>query len=244
MQIKIHNEEFDFLIKINTLILFLLNHSQLTISMMPETKKNSEADKKINEADVWHEFKCGSQGAYSHIYQENVQALYDYGMYVRADNELIKDCIQELFIHIWQRRNNLGDVKNIRTYLMAGLRRRIIDQSNANKSTISFTLEKLKGVSIFALSHENNLIDGEASIQRENDLLYAIEKLPPRQKEVVYLTFYKKFHHDKIAEIMSINVASVYTLTWKAIKALKKQLKYISILLPPILYLLNNLYAA
>lgn len=196
----------------------------------------SESDKKINDAGVWSEFKSGSQSAYTQIYQTNVQALFDYGMHVHADKDLIKDCIQELFIRIWQRRGNLGNVKNIRGYLLIGLRRKIIDSLNAEKKISILTLDKLKEAAKSSLSYEISLKANEASIQREHDLLHAIEKLPPRQKEIVYLVFYKNLPHEEIAEIMSINGASVYTLTWKAIKALRKQLKYISTLLLPLLY--------
>ena len=61
-------------------------------------------------------------------------------------------------------------------------------------------------------------------VEQERDLKRAIEKLPPRQREIIYLLFFKKLPQKEIATIMSINLASVYTLTSKAIKSLKAEL--------------------
>src|SRR5690606_17476677 len=44
----------------------------------------------------------------------------------RTRHDLLFDCIQELFIYIWEKRNGLGNTNNIRYYLFNALRRRMI----------------------------------------------------------------------------------------------------------------------
>ncbi len=172
---------------------------------------------------LWEGLKAGNPMAFENIYHKNVQALFDYGMHLHADSDLIKDAIQELFIHIWQRRDFLGDVKNIRNYLMVSFRRCVITHLEALEKSHSPLPEAIDYW--VEASHETHLIANEVFIRQENALLTAIENLPPRQKEIIYLLFFKKLPQKEIANIMLINLASVYTLTSKAIKNLKMQLK-------------------
>lgn len=179
----------------------------------------------LDDDTLWAELKSGSQEAFEYVYQKNVQNLFDYGMHLHADSDLIKDAIQELFIHIWQRRNSLGDVKNIRNYLMVSFRRCVITHLEAHKKWHIPMLENLRHSVEVDVSQESRMIANEVFVRQEQDLMTAIEKLPCRQKEIIYLLFFKKFSQKEIAQMMSINLASVYTLTSKAIKNLKKQLK-------------------
>ncbi|MDF9796399.1 RNA polymerase sigma factor (sigma-70 family) [Catalinimonas alkaloidigena] len=192
--------------------------------MIPEPYKY--AFNHLDDDRLWAELKSGSQKAFEYVYQKNVQNLFDYGMHLHADSDLIKDAIQELFIHIWQRRNSLGDVKNIRNYLMVSFRRCVITHLEAHKKWHVPMLEKIRySVEEVDVSQESRMIANEVFVRQEQDLMTAIEKLPSRQKEIIYLLFFKKFSQKEIAQMMCINLASVYTLTSKAIKNLKKQLK-------------------
>lgn len=179
----------------------------------------------LEDDRLWEELQAGNQEVFGYVYQQNVQALFDYGMHLHADSELIKDVIQELFIHIWQRRNSLGEVKNIRNYLLVSFRRCVFTQLEVRKKWQVPMLEKISAAQEADVSHESRLIAHEVLVRQEKDLMTAIENLPPRQKEIIYLLFFKKLSQKEIAHLMSINLASVYTLTSKAIKNLKQQLK-------------------
>lgn len=179
----------------------------------------------FDDIQIWKALKQGDLGAFEYLYQRYIQVLFDYGMHIHNDSDLIKDAIQELFIHIWQRRNSLGNVKNIRNYLIVSFRRFVIAQLETRKKWSSATLKKINQLVEVDASPENHMIAHEIYVQQENDLMEAIEKLPDRQREIVYLLFYKKIPQKEIAKIMAINLESVYTLTSKAIKNLRKQLK-------------------
>lgn len=179
----------------------------------------------IEDTLLWEELKKGKLEAFERIYQDNIQALFEYGMHIHTDLDLVKDALQELFIHIWQRRATLGDVKNIRNYLIVCFRRGLIRQLEAQKKELHTIQEKVNYLIEAEVSHESHLIAKEASLQQERNLMEAIDRLPARQREILYLLFFKKFPQKEIAKIMSINLASVYTLASKALKNLKNQIK-------------------
>lgn len=179
----------------------------------------------LDDEQLWNKLKAGNISAFEFIYQSYVQSLYDYGMHIHADSDLVKDAIQELFIHIWQRKENLGLVKNIQNYLLVSLRRNVIQHLEADKKWNIPKLEFMYSSQEAELSHENQLIAQELFLKQEKDLKNAIEQLPARQREVIYLLFYKKMAQKEVSQLMNINLASVYTLTSKAIKNLKRQLQ-------------------
>lgn len=179
----------------------------------------------LGDEQLWEELQSGNTEAFEYIYEKNVQSLFDYGMHLHPDSDLIKDVIQELFIHIWQRRNSLGNVKNIRNYLMVSFRRSAITHLEAQKKWQGPMLEKVSHRVETDVPHESRMIAHEVFVRQEQDLMTAIENLPPRQKEIIYLLFFKKLPQKEIAQMMAINLASVYTLTSKAIKNLKQQLQ-------------------
>ena len=73
----------------------------------------------------WEDFKQGDKYTLSQIYRGNVALLFRYGKKFSADNELIKDTIQDLFFDLIRTRSNLGTTDNIRFYLIKAFRRRL-----------------------------------------------------------------------------------------------------------------------
>jgi len=53
-------------------------------------------------------------------------------------------------------------------------------------------------------------------------ILRALNKLPPRQKEIIYLKIYKGLNYEEISEVMSINYQVVRNLLCQALKTFKK----------------------
>jgi DNA-directed RNA polymerase specialized sigma24 family protein len=48
--------------------------------------------------------------------------------------------------------------------------------------------------------------------------------LSPRQKEVIYLRFYRKLSNEEIAEVMVLSLPSVYNIVSKALSVLEKHI--------------------
>ena len=71
------------------------------------------------------------------------------------------------------------------------------------------------------LSNEDLIIENEYTKEQSAKLQKALASLSRRQREVVYLRFYQNLSYSEIADLMSMQVESVYNLISKAIGALK-----------------------
>jgi RNA polymerase sigma factor (sigma-70 family) len=180
------------------------------------------------EAALWHAFREGSETAYTYLYQQYALLLYSYGNKISPDTELVEDCLQDLFIKLWVNKSKLGDTPCIKNYLLKAFRRLLLDAIQKNKGK-----QKLPGKELdfkLTLSFESEHAQQQLQLEKEKRLQLAIEKLSSRQKEVIYLRFYKKMANEEIAEVMAISVPSVYNLVSKALGVLESHL-YFSFLL-------------
>ena len=99
------------------------------------------------------------------------------------------------------------------TDYLAGNKQRFLDE----------LLDLLRIPSISADSKHKGDVARCAEAVKES-LLKAINKLTPRQKEVLTLRFYDALSYEEIDALMMLPVKSVYMLVYRAIDALKQNI--------------------
>jgi RNA polymerase sigma factor (sigma-70 family) len=166
----------------------------------------------------WELLKRGSTSAFETIFRNYYEFLYNYGLRFQNDEDEIKDCLQVLFITIWERRESLGPTTSVRNYLLASLRRLILKRMKGQTARLeidedSFHLQ-------VELPFEATLIRDQTATENMELLRRSMEKLPERQKEAIYLKYFGDQSFAEIAAIMSITPRAVYKLIYKALDTL------------------------
>lgn len=172
------------------------------------------------ECPVWKHFRQGDQAALARIFNENYESLYCYGKKLIADEDLVKDCIQNLFLKMWTTRQKLMSIKTVKPYLLKSLRRHIGDQMvmlNRQKELH----HRFNGEFDITFSHEDFLIALQTSQEKSELLARSLNELPSRQREAIFLRFYEGLDYEKIAEVMNLNVQSVRNLIYQSLKTIK-----------------------
>lgn len=175
-----------------------------------------------SDALIWEKFRKGDKSAFSHIYHQHVNNLYNFGMKYSNNQELVKDNIQELFLDLIRNKETLGKVHHIRHYLMVSLKRRIIKELVKQKQLIEFNPEDNKLPFQIEYSLEESLLNNEIQDERSREIVKALTKLSPRQKEIIYLRFNCELDYPQIGEIMNLTYDASRKLMYRAIKAMKK----------------------
>ncbi|MEI7583069.1 sigma-70 family RNA polymerase sigma factor [Runella sp.] len=173
------------------------------------------------DLELWQAFKSGSREAFAQIYNQHIQDLLSYGYRVTSDRQLIKDSVQDLFLHLWRSRENLMDTDSIRFYLYRSLRNWIVRNSEKNNHTAIDSADLFENI-IGELSFEDDLIADEHLTEQHLRLKHAIQQLPKRQQEIIQLRYYHDFSFDEITVMMDINNQSVRNLLHRAITELRQ----------------------
>lgn len=179
------------------------------------------------DINIWQSFLSGDKFSFEELMKTYYEVLFNYGSKYAADKELIKDCIQELFIGLWTRRHNLSQDVNPKAYLIASFRRSLHRKIQSEKKILQ--AGEVPGNFDFELSIEEKIIYNENDKLLAYKLKELIENLPERQKEVIYLKFFVGLNRDEIAEIMGNKPQTVSNLLQMAFKTLRIKLKDISV---------------
>lgn len=169
---------------------------------------------------LWESLRSGNVKAFEQIFHLYYPVLFRYGTKFSRTDEEVKDCIQSLFLQIWERKLFLGPTTSVQSYLMASLRRLLHKNAGKDDSSISLGIHDFQA----ELSVESKLIATQAEAEMIGLVRSAFEKLPARQKEAIYLRFYDNQGFDEIANIMGISVRATYKLIYKGLDSLQKQL--------------------
>ncbi|WAC40384.1 RNA polymerase sigma factor [Pedobacter sp. SL55] len=87
----------------------------------------------IQESEIWEKFKSGHTSSFEWIYDRYSKELFKYGCGFSFDQDLVEDCIQELFTSLWQKRKGLGPTTSIKFYLLGSLRRMLVRKTSQSK---------------------------------------------------------------------------------------------------------------
>ena len=168
---------------------------------------------------LWESFRGGDREAFATLFRNHYEQLFRYGTKFTANAGLVEDCIQELFIELWQTKNRTP-VTSVRAYLLKSLKYKLLKEHRKNRVVGPVT----DGQTTFQWSHENLIIAGEEDREKTQRVINALEGLTERQKEIVYLKYYQNLGYDEISEIMNINYQVARNLLYQAIKSLRNRL--------------------
>jgi len=175
----------------------------------------------IDHEMLWTRFKEGDADAFGLIFKTFYQDLYNYSSRFTKNTELIKDCLQDLFLLLWKNRETINNTASVKNYLLKSVRRRLCKDISNNKLSLTFDESNFNAGFNIVLPVENNLILQEQLTELSYKVRNVVEKLSKRQQEIIYLRFYMDRDVEQIAEIMSLNRQSVYNLMHDALKQFK-----------------------
>lgn len=173
------------------------------------------------EPQWWPAMVDGDEAAFQQIYRLHFTMLYEYGMRLSANEELVKESIQQLFVKIWTNRAGLDTVKRVRPYLLVSLRGVVYNKLRDEKRRRITTLEEDYDFQL-VFSPESAYIQKESSDQQLLALKQAMDQLTPRQKEIIFLRYFQEMEYNDIAEIMNISVKGAYKLTARSLESLRE----------------------
>ena len=80
-----------------------------------------------NQQQVWDRFREGDDTAYSLIYKEYAHVMFSFGMRFTTDRELVKDCIQDIFVKLYSKRQQLNSTGSIKFYLLVAMKNELFN---------------------------------------------------------------------------------------------------------------------
>ena len=177
------------------------------------------------DKNYWEQMRLGDKQALFELYNKMYFHLIRFGLKINADDELVKDCVNQIFLNMWDKRDRLQPVENVKSYLMTTLRRCMLDQlAYIDKTNVAFNQMGAEE-DWEELSYEEIIIKVQQDEELKEKLGTAIKQLTPRQIELIQLKFFEGLSYEQIAEKTSQTIKTSYNTIYDAIKTLRKLLK-------------------
>ncbi|MFB9296435.1 RNA polymerase sigma factor [Persicitalea jodogahamensis] len=176
-----------------------------------------------SDRELWRDMLQGNMVAFERLMHTQYRFLYHYGLKFTSDQEFVKDTVQDLFMHVWERRESLNADIPPKPYLMASLRRMMNRTQQKNTTVLDPSAEPSNNPLLrIEFSVEKNYIRRESARVLSQRLKMLLDELPLRQKEVIYLKYYQELSRSQIAMVMDVAPQTVSNLLQMALKKLKK----------------------
>lgn len=175
-----------------------------------------------DQSNLWIATVAGDQDAYALLHKSLYPSLYHYLLKMVKDEELADDLLQDVFIKIWTKRVQIGEMKNVKAYFFTAARSTAINHFRRVK-LVNEKLERYPELELeLEFNQEDVIIAAELNSNLKLVITEALNNLPARQREIIYLKFYEDMDYAKIAEVTGIRYQSVINHVFRAIQTLRK----------------------
>ncbi len=177
-----------------------------------------------NQVDIllWTRLKTGDEHALALLVKKFFNPLLNYGYQFVKDKEFVRDCVQEIFIEIWQRRERISTPESVKAYLLSAVRKRVLREGYRQHIYRNQEISHENENSLIDFSAEWAIIEQENTAEMQEKVRQSISRLSKRQQEVLYLQYYQGLGRDEIADIMNINTQSVSNLIQSAFRSFRE----------------------
>lgn len=176
--------------------------------------------KALLDAELTTLLKQGDERAFTEIYQRYSMIVYYRVNQMLRDAEASKDIVQEIFMTLWDKANNIQENVNLAGYLYVAGRNKVlklIEKGKVRNDYIS-AIAKFGTEASSATLEEIDERAIAAIIEQE------IQNLPPKMREVFELSRSANLSHKEIADKLNISDKTVKKQINNAIKILRPKL--------------------
>ncbi len=170
---------------------------------------------------LWDKMLDGDDQALASLFSLYYPMLYNYGMKISYQQDLVKDSIQDIFAYIWEKRRSISQVNSVSAYLLAAVRRKLVKSIESERKRQYATQELEKESSQIVSSTEDLIIETGENAEQEAKLNNALQKLPSRMHEALYLKKYEALSYKEISKIMKVSPQVARNYVFEAVQRLR-----------------------
>ncbi|MFO7619688.1 MAG: RNA polymerase sigma-70 factor [Bacteroidales bacterium] len=180
----------------------------------------------FSDEKLMQEIKANNMFAFDILYKKYSKRLYFFGYSILKSQEETENLIQDVFLNLWEKRNDVERDASVKYYLF----------SIAYNSAITRIRQKTKESEFISyIKSLPEIIEEPTNLKIEfnelsNKLEGIIQELPQRQKQVYILHRVKGFKYSEIAERLKISPNTIENHMSRALKTIRAKLEFYDLL--------------
>ncbi len=168
----------------------------------------------------------GDFAAFEQLFQLYYKPLLYFACRFVRDHQAAQDIVQEVFLQVWCKRQNLEPNLNIKTYLFTAVKNRSLKHLRHQKVKERYRTEQI-------LLDRENLSPEDLVKNRElqESIEKAVQTLPEKCRLIFCMNRFDRLKYGEIAAILDISIKTVETQMGRSYKRLRNQLHHLLLLL-------------
>ena len=162
----------------------------------------------------------GHEASFTRLFFLYKHKLYSFLLHLTESPEMTEDVIQDVFLKLWNDRQNLVNIEHFSGYIYKMAQHRVLNAFRRMAKETLIISELSKPGAAAGTDAEDNLRVREVREQLKS----ALDKLPPKQKLVYTLSRDEGLKHDEIARHLNISPSTVNNHMIAALRTIRKHL--------------------
>ncbi len=179
-----------------------------------------------NDKELTRKICKGDSTAFEKLFYQYCQNLINFAYRFAKDTQIAENIVQDVFLKIWQNREQLEPSKNIKIYLYTAVKNRALKLQRHIEVERHYT-ENINGTNFSTPTPEDKKIQNEI----EESICQAITQLPEKAGIIFSMNRFDNLTYKEIAKIQNISIKTVETQMGRALKFLRNQLSHLISLL-------------
>jgi len=175
----------------------------------------------LNEdKELYLKVKEGDERAFQTLFRKYYSAMCHFARQFLNDSELAEETVQDMFVKIWEKRENLNIETSVKHYFFRSVRNHCLNQIQHEKIKKQYA-----GMVLNTAHHEINPDQYFLEIDLVHRIEKSIDSLPPKRKEIFRLSREQGMKYKEIAETLNISIKTVEAQMGLALKHLRYELR-------------------
>lgn len=166
---------------------------------------NTASSDKQQNNELLTQLRNGDQTAFAEIYNQYRSKIFVYACGLCKSPDVSEEIVQEVFIKIWQKRDQINTELNFGAYIKKITLNHVLNHLKKVAREKTLQQQLFLFIETIRNSTEDNLLEKEL-LKTYDD---AIAKLPPQKKLIYNLSRNQDLSHDEIAKKLNISKNTV-----------------------------------
>ena len=154
------------------------------------------------------------------LFRENFTALTGFARKYVKDLDTAKEITHDVFINLWEKRNEIDSGKPLHSYLFTSVRNRCLNYIRDQRK-----FDKTEDIAENpGYSHLAENADPVEMMELEERINLAIDSLPEKCREIFIMNRFRDLKYAEIAKELDISVKTVEAQMSRALKSLREKL--------------------
>lgn len=171
--------------------------------------------------------KEGNQLAFRIVYKTYAAQTFSLAFKYLLNKELAEDAVQNLFLKLWLKKEEIDETKPINRYLFTMLKNDLLNTLRDSKKNIYLLEDCLSMV----LELEDNSQNENLKQEQMNIIQQALEQLSPQRRKVFEMKVSGKYSNQEIADKLNLSINTIKFQYSQSLKQIRATVGELSLLL-------------